>query len=489
MIKQSRIRNIVCNIKKKINKELQKENFYDALALISTCASLLYTTDLYYTDDDLENWLNLISKKVIEMSRYYPTDKEVAIFYDGFGFNSRGLAQIYVAALSKYKKVIYITKESRKNDIPDILDILDKNDGQAFFLLDAELKEKIYQLREIIEVVRPGHFLFYGMPDDIVAITVMNAYQGKMTRYQVNLTDHAFWLGSKAIDVCIEFREYGACISSEYRNIPKEKIVMIPFYPVIDYEQKFQGYPFAFDAQKQKLIFSGGSLYKTLGGNNLYYQIVDSVLGNHPEIIFWYAGSGKHWEIDKLKRKYPGRVYLTPERADLYQVLRHCDFYLSTYPICGGLMFQYAAAAGKIPVTLKYDAVSDGFLLRQNELQIEWNSVGEIKAEIESILADEGYRKKKEEQLIESVPSQAQFNEHMRLLFSDKKSLPQIHYDHIDTVKFRSEYLDRCTWNTINMEIAKPQFFKTNFRQYPFCFATGTICRIWKILVCKIMQH
>ena len=39
-------------------------------------------------------------------------------------------------------------------------------------------------------------------------------------------------------------------------------------------------------------------------------------------------------------------------------------FYLSTYPICGGLMFQYAASAGKVPVTLKYDEdLTKGFLL------------------------------------------------------------------------------------------------------------------------------
>lgn len=489
MMKQSRIRNVIYTIKIKIKRELQKNNFYNALTLISTCASLLYMTNLYYTDDDLENWLKLVSKKVIKIPLDYQADEEVAIFYDGFGFNSRGLAQIYVAALSNCKKVIYVTKESRKNKVPGILDILNRSGGKAFFLLEAGLEERIIRLQEIVEEIQPKYFFFYGAPDDVVATTIMNAYQGRIIRYQINLTDHAFWIGREAIDVCIEFREYGACISNEYRKIAKDKIVVIPFYPIIDHEMKFQDYPFTFDAQRQKVVFSGGSLYKTLGGNNQYYQIVNYILANHPEVIFWYAGSGQHRKIDKLKHKYPGRVYLTSERADLYQILRHCVFYLSTYPICGGLMFQYAAAAGKIPVTLKYDAVSEGFLLHQDKLQIEWDTIDEVKAEIELILGNEGYRKNKEELLAESVPSQAQFNEHMRLLFSDKKSLPQIHYNHIDTTKFRSEYLDRCTWSTINMEIAKPQFFKTNFRQYPFRFAAGEISRIWKTLLSKIMQH
>ncbi len=489
MIKQSKIENVVCDIKKRIRKELQRENLYDALALISTCASLLYTTNLYYIDNDLENWLRLIADKIVKISQDFQADEEAVIYYDGFGFNSRGLAQIYVTALSGCKKVTYVTKESRKNDIPRILEILNENDGKVCFLPDGDLKKKIIRLQEIVEEIKPGHFFFYGMPDDVVATTIMHAYQGKMVRYQINLTDHAFWIGCKAIDICIEFREYGASISNEYRNIVKERIVMIPFYPIIDYEMEFQGYPFAFDEGKQRLIFSGGQLYKTLGGNNLYYQIVDYILENYQDAVFWYAGSGERREIDKLIYKYPGRVYLTQERADLYQVLKHCDFYLSTYPVCGGLMLQYAAAAGKIPVTLKYDTVSDGFLLNQDELQIEWGSFDEIKKEIDLILNNENYRKTKEERLMEAVPSRAQFNEHVRLLFSDMESLPKINYSHIDTRKFRKEYLERSTWNTVNFEIARHEYFKTNFKQYPFRFAIGEAGKILKIFFDRAKQY
>ena len=50
-------------------------------------------------------------------------------------------------------------------------------------------------------------------------------------------------------------------------------------------------------------------------------------------------------EMKKIIKKYPNRAYLTPERSDLYQVLKHSVFYLSTYPLCGGLMYQYAAKA------------------------------------------------------------------------------------------------------------------------------------------------
>ena len=111
---------------------------------------------------------------------------------------------------------------------------------------------------------------------------------------------------------------------------------MIPFYPIIQYEKEFQGFPFEVKAG-QKVIFSGGGLYKTIGGGNKYYQMVDRILEEYEDAIFWYAGIGDDSEMKKIISKYPDRAYLTAERTDLYQVIEHCHFYLSTYPMWGGV--------------------------------------------------------------------------------------------------------------------------------------------------------
>ena len=79
--------------------------------------------------------------------------------------------------------------------------------------------KKIKQLNNFIQDEKTGHFFFYSYPDDVVATSVMNAYDGILRRYQVNLTDHAFWLGAKPVDICIEFRDYGAIVS--YKVIRK----------------------------------------------------------------------------------------------------------------------------------------------------------------------------------------------------------------------------------------------------------------------------
>ena len=125
---------------------------------------------------------------------------------------------------------------------------------------------------------------------------LLNLVNNNVIRYQINLTDHAFWLGADSIDKCIEFRDYGATISKKYRRIPIESIVKIPFYPIVNIDMKFQGFPFK-KKDYQKVFFSGGALYKTFGDDNRFYRIVSNILNQYNDLIFWYAGSGDDSEL------------------------------------------------------------------------------------------------------------------------------------------------------------------------------------------------
>lgn len=436
MVKKEEVIDIVNQIKSAIQKELTKEKLNHVLSLVSACAQLLYETNLYYMDPDLEDTLKLTAQKII--SKPLDTlDNEVVLFYDGFGLNDRGLAQIYLKALCRIKKVYYVTYSDRKNSIPDILKILDLNHSVACFIdrRHGDVLDRIKQLQDIITKVKPGHFFFYSLPDDVVGTTVLYGNEQSMIRYQINLTDHAFWLGIHCIDKCIEFRPYGANISSEYRNIPREKIVVVPFYPVIHYEKKFEGYPFTVSADT-KIIFSGGSLYKTLGKGNVYYQLVEYILSNYPETVFWYAGSGNRSEMDKLIVKYPGRVYLTEERSDLYQVLQHCYFYLSTYPLCGGLMFQYAAMAEKVPVTLRAGNVTDDFLINQDLLGMQFDNIEDVEQEIDRLMRDEQYAVDQGKKIKNCVIREETFDKEIACLLNGEKGYFPVSYKHIDTTDY-----------------------------------------------------
>lgn len=482
-MKKDEILNLIDEMKQAVVREMQKKNYNNALCLISSCAQLLYETNLYYVDQDLENNLKMISKNFYKQECKC-CDSNSILFYDGFGLDNRGLAQIYLKALCKIRKVYYITYSDRRESIPNILKILQANDGEALFIkrkMACPIKS-IHQLQQMVERIRPKDFFFYSTPDDVVGTTILYAYEGKLTRYQINLTDHAFWLGAQCIDKCIEFRSYGANISSEYRHIARNKIALVPFYPIIDYDRKFDGYPFEI-RNNQKVIFSGGALYKTFGKGNKYYQIVDYILKNYEDTIFWYAGFGNCVEMNKIAVKYPNRVYVTSERSDLYEVLKHCYFYLSTYPLCGGLMFQYSVKAGKVPITLRDSEVTDGFLIDQDNLGIQFDSMDDLNREIDHMMNDECYTHEKGEKLKSSVISEKDFNDEIEKLLNDQVSKYEISYVHIDSSEFQQTYMDNLTNKSINQILARGDNMVL-LRYEPIRFLMG-----WYLRIKNKVQH
>ena len=483
MLEKNEVKNLVSYLKKAIKKELNKKNYEMVLELISNVAIVLYSTNIYYVDEDLEEYLKKISDN-LRLEKFNKKDTtDTVLFFDGFGLNDRGLAQIYLKSLCSAKHVIYVTFKDCIDTIPDIVNIVNSSKSKIAFIdrKKGNYVSRIKQLNSIILREKPKSFFFYSEPDDVVATVIMNMYRGIITRYQINLTDHAFWLGSRCIDYCIEFRDYGASVSKDYRGIEQEKIVKLPFYPMLHEERQFQGYPFKV-ANTQKVIFSGGALYKTLGGDNKYYEIVDYLLANYDDVIFWYAGTGDDRELKKILSKYPERVYHTGERSDLYQVLKHSVFYLSTYPICGGLMYQYAAKAGKVPLTLRYDEMTDGFLLNQENSNIQFDSLDGLFEEAHKLLIDEKYRERRALEMQESVISEDAFHNCLIQILERGISLYDISFGVNDTSIFRNEYLKRQTSSDLNMLIANKKNIRSSIRYTPVKFAAGAYKKIVNIL-------
>lgn len=468
-----KVEKMIDSIYKEINKNFEHNNYKKALLLIKTYANIMYLYNQRYTDSNVEEILykiinSIYSKPNLKKDKL---NKENVIFYDGFGFDNRGLALIYLKALSKKYHVIYITAIANKENLYDIKELLESNNGEIYYIKGENITSSISELINITDKTKPKNMFLYTYPDDIIGISFFELYEDIICRYQINLTDHAFWLGTKAFDYCIEFRNYGASISAEHRHIDKDKLLKLPFYPNINYSQKFEGYPFEFDEEKNKFIFSGGSLYKTFGDGNKYYHAIGELLTKYDDLFFWYAGSGDNSEIKKLIKKYPNRVFHTSERKDLYQVLKRCYFYFSTYPICGGLMFQYAAKANRLPITLKYDDIIDGFLLNQDNLNVIFDSEDEMYNEIDKIYYDKKYKEKKEKDILNSVITEEKFEKNLYQLIESNKTEFNITYKNIDIEKFRKTYKEN-----INIKNIYSIFFHYNKFCLIFQFPYYTLC-------------
>lgn len=474
MLEKKEIEQLVTKLKKAIEKELNKKNYEMVLELISNAALVLYHTNIYYVDDDLETDLKKVSE-YLEIEKLDIKDTtDTVLFFDGFGLNDRGLAQIYLKSLCGIKRVVYVTFSDCITRIPDIVNIVNASESRIACIdrKEGNYISQIEQLNNIVLKERPKQFFFYSVPDDVVATVIMNVYRGVLTRYQINLTDHAFWLGARCIDYCIEFRDYGAAISKNYRGIEQNRIVKLPFYPILHEEKQFQGYPFKVQ-DTSKVIFSGGALYKTLGGENKYYKIVDHLLKNYKDVIFWYAGDGDDRELKKILSRYPGRAYHTNERSDLYQVLRHSVFYLSTYPICGGLMYQYAAKAGKVPLTLRFDEITDGFLINQESSNIEFDSLDGLFEEAHKLLTDEKYRARRTLEMQDSVISENAFHDALLQILEKGISSYAIKFRRSSTSAFKKEYLRRQTSSNLDMIISNKKNMRASIRYTPIRFVIG----------------
>lgn len=442
---------------KSIIRKNKNKNYEKTMAAIAAYANLSYNWNQFYTDDEIEQTICELSNAMFgEVSgEEWKKDDGVVLFYDGFGLDTRGLAAIYARALVKLNyRVIWVTSEKAREQIPTIESFLRQGDTEIVYInLNDSYVQHARALNEQFVKYRPGRAFFYTTPDDVSAAAVFYHYRDRVKRYQINLTDHTYWLGLNAFDYCVEFRDYGAGISRAQRNVPVEKIVMLPYYPLIDRDIKFQGMPQ--EAEGRKILFSGGSLYKTIGGENKFYQIVGEVLRNNDDTIFLYAGSGDDSELCKLVKQFACRVIHIQERKDLFALMEHVDVYLNTYPMVGGLMTQYAAIAGKPPIILNDTGSQDasGLLIDQESAGIEFDSVQKVVDEINRLLQDKKYSEKRAAEIKQRVITEEDFTNNLSAIMQGKAKPRYV--DCPNTEAFRHEYIGRFNKKMIFNSIAR----------------------------------
>lgn len=442
-------------LKKIARKSIDEKKYEKALEAISSAAWMAYLYNQFYSDNELESMLLKIGKENIHFSNWNQNKKSGRIvFYDGFGFDRRGVSIVMNKAicLNGYK-LTYISPLKTKNSQPTLQHELSRYEVDWRFIdTDGDYITELSQIQDVFEDVKPQFAFLYTMPSDVTGITVFNELKGRCIRCQIDLTDHAFWLGLNAFDVCNGGRDFSASIQHFYRGIPFDKMTLLDANLFID-DCAYKGLPFSED---NRFVFSGGSLYKTLGDkNNTFYKIIEKMLEKHSDVMFLYAGSGDESQMNILISKFPDRVFLIHERPDFYQIMKRCTFYLNTYPMFGGLMMRYAVLAGKLPLTLKHGNDSDGILIDQEKRQIEYDSFEMLSKDIDNLLSDKEYLKQREQLLSGAVVTEDCYVRNIKMLIEEQKT--EFSYDKIekvDTTQFRKEYLERFVSSYIYDTIA-----------------------------------
>ena len=431
------ITKIYKRLKKRSERAFMKGSYDKCLKYINLSARVAYQFSWIFKDDELELSLNELSKALLKPVENYSVDESKYVFYDSFSYDNRGLTQQYIRGLMNMDvNFLYITESSYSNDFShQIFFELKLYDKAKVISIPTELEDKgkiefIY--RQILSY-KPSKLLMHLSPYAVSPLVAFYALPKEIIKYQINLTDHAFWLGVGCLDFIFEFRPYGCAISQYQRDINKEKILLLPYYPIVN-EIEFQGFPK--QCEDKLIIFSGGAYPKIIGENNFFLNLVKNILLSNTEVIFLFAGSGNAEPIKKYisENDLENRLILLGHRFDINEVFKHCDIYMSTYPIGGGLMVQMAAINAKPIISFstfdKAGTWPEETLCQFKKISITFTSMEKFLVEVNKLITNKDYRISVGKILQDCVITFEKFNQ--SFINTINNNATQFHFDTVD---------------------------------------------------------
>ncbi len=435
---------------KRAKSRVKRQDVNKACFELRNAATLAYYFNLFYKNDDTELLIREISGIVLPHDKNDFKTRETILFYDSFGYDNRGLTQQYIRALNKLGiPFLYIFEDKDESKCASILYELNSFDDVEIYVLDKSLSafDKIQTLYNKVVSYRPHRALLHLAPWSMEALVVFSALD-KLVKFNINLTDHAYWAGSSIVDFNIEFRDYGASLSVLKRGLTPDQILMLPYYPIIfENESKFLGFPSI--TEGKTVLFSGGAVYKIYGEGGKFFEIIKKILDNNPATIFLFAGDGNMEYFYKFinENKLSERIFLLGNRSDINEVIKNCDIFIGTYPFCGGLMSQYAAVNGKPILSFTDPKYKNNYLeeiiCHNKKIQVTFDDMSEYYAEANKLCNSKDYRLESGKELKDCVITKDQFAAELGYLLNNSHSIRRYNIDNsIDYKSFAELYVE-----------------------------------------------
>lgn len=407
---------------------LAKGHIDRALSAVKLACVLAKTYYLCYEDDVLESIVSKATEAIFTecsvKEENSNSNQERYIFYDTHATDNVALTQQYLSALISWGvPFLYITTKSLGSRSTRLIKTMIDNCPLAEIHEVPQglgIVESARRIHEVVVDYGASKALIQTTSDDVSGVMAWSAPDEVETFY-IDLSDHGFWLGAKAFDYVITFRSNGYNICTQQRGISADKVFVQPFYPV-SVSKAFRG----MDVNNEDSIkvLSGGRLEKIYGKSDAYFNMIEKVMEQNPEVELYFAGGGAFGKLGQTSyiekqfssRNLQDRIHMLGFRDDIVEVMKHMDLYIGTYPIGGGLMTQIAASQGLPIVQYATEGLSDhvdeflmtkesrtflykndmeGFLARVRELVTDTNERHRI-AEInrQSTLAREDFDKR-----------------------------------------------------------------------------------------------
>jgi glycosyltransferase involved in cell wall biosynthesis len=415
------------------------------LQFVRAAARTAYIFNWVYADAELEDQVRGISQQLLPRVRIAAVKGHV-VFYDCFALDNRGLTQQYLRALiTAGYDVLFIFERENVSQSRAIRRELDECAQCQVYSVDHSLPPDQWMKATHSRICEfaPDKILMHLTPWAVEALAILHAVDGP-TKYQINLTDHAFWLGAEFLDYSLEFRDYGCTVSTQRRGLRADQLLLHPYYPITA-DVPFQGFPP--QAKGRVVILSGASFYKIYGRDDCFLRMAQRLLAENASAVLLFAGSGEGTRLPQFIAEHglQDRFILIGERSDISQAIAHADIYLSTFPITGGLMSQLAAAHAKPILAFTTPDIPcnfvEGIVCHKASARVTCTTEADFFQEARRLVSDEVYRASRGKEMHEAMRSATDFNESIGVLESRRSPRP-FHVEPIDYRAFSDVYVE-----------------------------------------------
>ena len=416
---------LYARFKRKSSKALALRRYGACLRYLGAACNTAYIFYMGFTDMEVEEMLQEVGKHLKRSDVFEP--KHRCVFYDTFSQDAQGLTMQYVdAIIAAGWEMLYLTEF----DLDDPRSIRLKqalNDYPKAKVLAVPCKlkgmSKVQLIYDTIMNYAPDKLFMHIHPSAVEAVTAFYALPKEITKYQINLTDHTYWVGVGCVDYSFEFRDYGASLSVGKRVIPKDRILLLPYYPMMK-ATEFAGFPK--EAEGKVKIFSGASFYKIMDENDTFFKLNKAILDANPNAVTLFAGGGDMAMLYNLIEKYglKGRFIPIGQRNDVFECYKHSDIYLSSFPQFGALMAQFAAHA-ELPIlayAYSMSGVVEEVVCQKHKEIITFTDMDALVSEASRLINDESYRQQRGQAIRNCVIGVEEFNSGFKASVDTKQS-------------------------------------------------------------------
>ena len=346
-ITENLIRQTYNKLKTKANSYLNKGNIHKALLYVHLASYTDHTFFLSYYDDELEEILKRVADR-IDMSKNHNINlnKNRCVMLDSLARYRGGLAVQYINAIaSSGWELLYVTcQEINAPQRKELKDFLNNIPSVTVLEVPKHLEglAKLQYIYDGILSYSPSKLYCHLNAYDAYFSTIAYSLPDNIKKFMINITDHASQLGFCSCHYSFEFRELGCSISAKHRGFNIDRLLYLPFYPVLD-NLPFKGLPSI--CQSKKIILSGGRYFKTVDAQDTFFKLIKKVTDIHTDTVVVFPGSEDDYLIREKIKIYnlEDKLILLGWRDDICELFRHADIFLNTFPHGGATLAQYAA--------------------------------------------------------------------------------------------------------------------------------------------------